>query len=272
VLVFPYLAWVRSVRGHWALSVRPSVGSAAAAVGTLLDGTPTGAVPWSTKLVEFLKAIYRLTYLVTIPAYLLGFVALFRKKAVPVLFLLSFPLGYFGGLLFSLRVHTFMSYRYVIPPMAVLMAVAALGFTDGLRRLAAARPGSPRLATAAAGVLLLLGVLPGLRALSPTRWECRSYSDAARWIESKGRPRAVSGPLQQVAYLTGCRSYYSAETPEGIATQVARDHVDYYVYSERDVQKRPDYVALLRSSPALEGPVEITGPPGTLKVYIHRVR
>jgi 4-amino-4-deoxy-L-arabinose transferase-like glycosyltransferase len=272
VAVFPYLLWIKSVRGHWDLSVRPSMDSAMRAVGLLVDPGSEGEGAGSGMYPSFFKAIYRLTYLVTIPFYLLGLFALRKLKGRAVIFYLSFPLASLAGLLFTLRTHTFMSYRYVVPAMGVLTGVAALGMTTALRWIAARRPQARALPAAAAAALLLLAVLPCVRALNASRWECRSYLDAARWIRARGQPRVLSGPVQQVAYLTGCRSLYSASSHEGIRRQVGEDKVDYYVYTEKDLEKRPAYVAMLRSCDVLDPPVEIVGPPGTWKLYVQRAK
>ena len=265
--VFPYLLWVKSVKGHWDWSPRSSAASLIRSAGTVLN--PSVAEEARSSLFgSFAKAIYRVTYLVTIPFYLLGFFELWKRRGRPALFLLSFPLLYLGGVLFTLRAYDFMSVRYVIPAMSVLLGVAALGLTAALRGLARRRP-EPLLGAA---LLLLIAVLPCVRALNPTRWECLGYYTAARWIETQRRPRAMSGPIQQVAYLSGCPSVYSATTPEGVRRQVREGRVDYYVYTEKDLEKRPEYVEMLRSCDVLEAPVEIVGPPGTWKLYVQRAK
>ena len=83
---------------------------------------------------------------------------------------------------------------------------------------------------------------------------------------------AMSGPLTQVAYLSGSRSVYSGLTPEALREQIRRGEVEYYAYSENDVAGRSKDVELLRSCEMLQPPVEIQGGPGTVKVYLQRVR
>ncbi|HLY07710.1 MAG TPA: glycosyltransferase family 39 protein, partial [Planctomycetota bacterium] len=224
VLVFPYLAWIRSSKGHWDLSMRPSVGSAVRSAGLLLGPVPEGEPLAGASMVGVFKSLVRLTYLVTIPFYLVGIVALRKRRAAPVVFLLSYPLAYLGAVMITLRVHDFLSPRYLIPVMTLATGIAALGVTTTLR-WGLARPAlAGRVALAGPALVLAVAVLPCVKVFTLNRWECRSYRDAARWIEERGRPRALSGPVQQVAYLTGCRSVYSAMTPEGVREQVARDH------------------------------------------------
>lgn len=266
LLVFPYLSWLHASTGQWTLSPRPSAVSALKSAGALFEEGPGEA---STGMVTgFFKAILRATYLVTIPFYLIGIALLWKRRSLPLLFTLSWPIGYLAGVLFTLRVHNFMTHRYVLPAMAILAGVAALGVTASIRRASDLR--LPALA--APGLILAVAVLPCAKAFAPNRWECRSYYDAARWIRAQGKPRAVSGPIQQVAYLSGGRSVYSAQTHDGVRQQVRREGVGYYVYTEKDLEKRPEYTTMLRTCDALEPPVEIAGPPGSWKVYVQRAR
>jgi 4-amino-4-deoxy-L-arabinose transferase-like glycosyltransferase len=270
LLAYPYLSWIRSIQGHWALSPRSALASVATSAESLLGADRE--LSGRGVFVTFAHAIYRMTYLVTIPFYLIGFVVLARRPSRSSLFLLSYPFAYLAAVAFTLRVYNFMSPRYVIPAMSVLMVVAAVGITRTIRWLDERRPAGGVVPLLGPALLVAIAVLPCVKVLSPNRWECRSYYDAARWIQDRGQPRALSGPVQQVAYLTSCRSVYSATTSEALARQVSEAHVDYYVYTEKDLEKRPTYVAMLRSSPDLEPPVEIIGAPGTLKVYIQKAK
>jgi hypothetical protein len=82
----------------------------------------------------------------------------------------------------------------------------------------------------------------------------------------------MSGPLSQVAYLCGARHFYTGETRESLEFIFSASHIEYYVYSEKDLQGRPEQVAMLHSCDLLEPPVEIQGPKNALKVYIQRVK
>src|SRR6185295_1275430 len=117
----------------------------------LLEGESAGGRVY----VEFLKGIYRLTYLVTIPFYLVGLAELRKTAPWRLLFYFSFPLGYFAGLLFTLQVHPFMTYRYVTAPMSLMMALPALGLVSTFRAAARRKPGA-RWIPVACGALLLL--------------------------------------------------------------------------------------------------------------------
>ncbi len=270
IAIFPYLLWIRASRGHWDLSARPSMAAAMRSVS--LPVAAEAGDEASGRYVTFLKSIYRLTYLVTIPFYLMGLAELWRRRARGTVFLLSFPAAYLCGILIALRSHNFMSYRYVLPAMSVLGTVAAVGMIATMRWAGGRWPGARWIPTAGMAGLLLLTTAPASRVLRPSRMECRSYYEAARWIEAHGRPQAISGPIQQVAYLTGSRSVYSGQSHEEIRRQVSREKVGYYVYTEKDVENRPGYVAMLRSCDALETPVEIVGPPGTWKVYVQKAK
>src|SRR4029453_5754881 len=107
---------------------------------------------------------------------------------------LSFPLGQLGGIAFALRTATFMSERYVLAGMTLLSAISALGMVSLLRAAARKWPESrirPALCSAA---ILLVIVLPVLKAFKLRRTECLSYSGAAQWIlPHRPRPPARCG-------------------------------------------------------------------------------
>jgi len=223
--------------------------------------------------VEFFKGIYRLTYLITIPFYLIGLRQLRGIGARPRIFYFSMPAGYLAAVLWTLQSHAFSTYRYVVAPMSLLMVLPALGLLWTVGAISRRWPEARWRPLACGGLVAVVAVLPGARAFKGSRQEILSFPEAARWIRAQDpAPRGMSGPAQQIAYLSGCPSYYSALTPDELREQIRHQPVDYYVYTEKDVQNRPAYVAMLRSCDLLRPPVEITGPPGTLRVYIQRVK
>jgi hypothetical protein len=273
----PYLLWVKSVRGHWALSARASAISGEMAVGMREapqaeegeEGAPSQAVYYRL----FLRALFRLTG-VLIPFYLLGLPSLRGLDRLRAAFYFSFPLGQMAGILITLRTHNFMTERYILAGMTMLSVIAARGllrawgWAAGRWTWAAARP------ALGAAFIAAIVVLPGVRCLKLRRRECLSYPVAAQWIREQGWPRlrGMSGPVEQVAYLCGVRSYYSAETPEGIRKQIREMPVDCYIYSQKDVEVRQKYVHMLQASPDLLPPEAIPGPRGTWTVYVQRVK
>jgi 4-amino-4-deoxy-L-arabinose transferase-like glycosyltransferase len=270
VLVAPYLLWVKAERGRWGLSVRPSVISAERAIAGAEEQDPGTK---SRLYGIYFHSMFRTTAVgVLIPFHLLGLASLrgiaFRKA----LFYLSFPLGLLGGTLYVLRTHNFMSGRYVLAAMTLLNGLAGVGLTAVISAVARRWPAF-RWREAAAACVLVIAVLPGASALRLRRQELRSARTAAEWIRSQGPPpRAMSGPFTQVAYLAGARSVYSGLTSESLREQILGREVEYYAYTEKDVERRPAYIALLRSCELLQPPVEIQGPPGTVRVYLQRVR
>jgi len=271
LLVSPYLFWIHSVRGSFSLSMRPSMDSARRAV-TVLEEAGAGEGR-SAAYGSFFKGLYRFTYLVMIPFYVIGLKALGRIKIGALLFYFSLPACYLAALLLTLRVHSFMSWRYLTAPMSMLLVIPALGLLEVFRESARRWPGRTWQAPACGAVLLLFGVLPGFRTLEVSRTELVNCEAAARWIRERGGPmRCISGPIQQVAYLAGRPSCYSALTAAGLRDQIRNDPVDCFVYSGGDVLKRASYVEMLRSCDLLEPPVEILGPRGSVPLYIQRVK
>jgi len=273
----PYLLWIKTTTGRWALSPRQSLASAGTAVGieqpkTVEEGEAPVEAP-SRFYAGFFRSLFRLSlYGVLVPFMVLGLKELRGAGTARCLFQFSWPLLHLAAILVTLRTHPFISERYLLAPMAVLWSLAGAGGASLLARLE--RPGAkPAWRPAAAVAVLALVVLPACKGFQVRRRECLSYPvAAARILESGLKPRAMSGPVEQVAYLCGARSLYSASTPEGIRRMIREQNVDAFVYTERDLTKRAPYIAMLRSSPDLRPPEEITGPPGTLKVYVQRVK
>lgn len=273
VMVLPYLLWVKSERGQWGLSARPSAISAEKAVGIGEDDVGEGGAAKSRLYRIYAVSLLRQSsYGLLVPFYLLGLWRLREAGTRPALFYLSFPLGQLGGILFALRSHNFMSERYIMAGTALLGGLAAHGMVVVLRAAAARWPKS-RLRPAVCAVLIFLMIaVPGGRALKVRRTECLSFPVAAKGILARDpHPGTVSG-VEQVSYLCGSRSYYHPSTREDMDRFVTEKKLHYVVYSDRDVQNRPQYVAMLRSWDRLEEPREFEGPPGTWKVYVQRVR
>lgn len=268
--VLPYMLWIRSSQGRWRLSPRNSVASAERELGVGETGTPESTPHSSARYYgHFAKSVFRLSvYGLWLPFAALGLRSVRRPGAI---FYFSLPLAHLGAILVTLRTHAFMSDRYIMAPMTLLGAVVACGLLSALAFVVRSRPESPRRLAIAGAVLAAVTVLPAIRIFKIRRAECLSYPvAAARILQENPHPRGMSGPVEQVAYLCGARSYYSAASHEGIRDQIEKNHVDYYVYSEKDVTGRPEYVSMLESCPYLAPAVEVDGPPGTLKVYYQR--
>lgn len=269
----PYLLWVKSVRGHWALSYKPSVVNAEKAVGVTETGALRGAEEQQRLYRLYGLALLRLSlYGLLAPFMLVGLASLRPVGAWKSLFYLSFPLGQLGGILFALRRHDFMSDRYVMAGMALLGGLAAYGMVVSYRWAERRRPGA-RWRPAACGVaLVLLIAVLSARSFKPRRLELLSYRPAAEWLRARqGSALRVSG-VEQVAYYCGSRSYYLPSRGDELEAFLEKTPLDYVTYSQKDVEGRPDYVAMLRSCPRLEAPLEFEGPPGSWKVYFQRVK
>lgn len=273
VLMFPYLLWVKSVRGHWGLSVRPSLLSAELATGVQAGSEGRTGVGSSKLYWNYFQSILRLNlHGALFPFHLLGLWSLKSIGLRRILFYGAFTGGLMGGVLLTLRMHDAMSDRYLMVPMTLLGGLAGLGLATLVREAARRRPDARWRPALCGALVLALAVLPSFRWLHVRRMEDRSYAVAADWIRSQGKPvRAVSGTAQ-VAYLAGARPVLPPATPEQLRSQIEKNGVEYFVYDERDVASRVPMVGMLASS-ALVGPAEtFRGPAGTLAVYVQRVR
>ena len=269
----PYLLWVKSVRGRWAMSVRPSMISAERNVG--LSEMPGEEEPGAVKRRYGLYglALLRLTmYGLLVPFYAVGFASLKRLGFWPTLFYLSFPLGQFGGILWALGTHNFMSDRYLMAGSALMAAVAAHGLVV-LAAEAARRWPEARWRPALCGVaLFLITVAPCGRVFKVRRTELLGYPGAAAFLTAHAAgPVSVSG-LEQVSYYCNSRSYYIPSDRAEFERFLKTDRPNYLAYSEKDAKQRPEYVAMLRSHSIDGAPLEYQGPPGTWKVYFVQVR
>lgn len=269
LLASPYLLWVKSERGRWGLSVRSSAISAEKAIAG--DEEPQESPSKARLYGIYANSIFKMTALgVLVPFHLIGLASLRGIERRRALFYFSFPVGLLLGPLWALRTHDFMSGRYLMAGMTLLNALAGLGLAAAVAWLSRR---SPRWEIAAAAFVLAVAVLPGAGALRVRRQELRSAKHAAVYVRIQGpAPRGMSGPVTQAAYYAGSKAVWSGATPEALEVQIRSREVEVYVYSERDLEKRPAYVAMLRSCPLLQPPVEVKGPPGTLKMYVQRVR
>jgi 4-amino-4-deoxy-L-arabinose transferase-like glycosyltransferase len=274
LLLFPYLVWVKAERGHWALSPKASVMSAEKAAG-LGEETGEGSDHSGRARLYRIYAVslfHQSYYGLLVPFTVIGLLGLREVGARRAIFYLSFPLGHLGGILFALRSHNFMSERYLLAGTLLLGGLAAHGMTLTLRAAAARWPESPLRPALASALLFLLVAVPAVRALKVRRTEYLGFPVAARGIlERDPRPGTVAG-IEQVSYLCGSRSYYTPPTREGMEKFLVDKQLRYIVYSDRDLEKRPEYVGMLRTWERLEAPREYSGPPGAWKVYVQRVR
>jgi hypothetical protein len=275
VVLSPYLFWVKSVRGHWSLSVRPSLISAERAAGVYKGPEDRGTeIMGSSKLYkDYGQSILRLNlHGALFPFHILGLASLRGLGLRRGLYYFSFLGGLMGGILFTLRQHNAMSDRYLMAAMTLFTAVAAVGIVSAFRYAARRWPEARWRPAACGALLLLIAVVPGFRWLHLRRLEDRSYADAARWIRSQGRPPPCLSGTAQVAYLSGCRPVLLPSSPGGIRNCIDVDRVGYFVYDTRDVNSLSSIVGILASCELLEPPVKIEGPPGSLNIYIQRVK
>ena len=270
----PYLFWVKAERGHWAMSVRPSLISAERAVGIQLgpddrEDTVFGA---SKLYKNYAQSIIRLSlHGALIPFYILGLAQLRKAGLRRSLWYLAFTGGLLGGVLLTLRQHNAMSDRYLMVGMALLGAAAAAGMVSAQGILARKWPDArwrPALTLAA---VILIVVAPAFRWLHVRRTEERSYVHAAAWFRSQEkRPSVISGTAQ-VAYLAGSRPILLPLTRDQALRQVRELGVECFVFDDRDAASLPE-VSMLRSSDFLFPPVRIAGSPGTIPVYVQFVK
>jgi 4-amino-4-deoxy-L-arabinose transferase-like glycosyltransferase len=272
LVLSPYVFWVRSVRGHWALSARPSAISAEKSIGVGDPREEGDAGRQDRVLAGYSKALVRVSLGgLWIPFLLLGLTTLKGMKRFSLLFYLSFPLGQWGGILWTLKTHGFMSERYLLAGAACLAAIGARGVLLVLRGAASQWPSLRQRPACCAAILLVLFVAPSLKCFGVRRAELASYRGAAAWLMAQDpRPLSVQG-LEPVSYFCGCRSYYLPSSREALEKFLRINSVDYIAYSQKDLMTRPDFVAMLRSSERLAPAIEYQGPPRTYKVYFQKV-
>jgi 4-amino-4-deoxy-L-arabinose transferase-like glycosyltransferase len=275
VALSPYLFWVKSVRGHWAFSIRPSLISAERATGIYSGPEDRGSsLLGAPKLYkDYVQSILRLNlHGALFPFHLIGLASLGGLGLRRGLFYFSFLGGLLGGVLYTLRQHNAMSDRYLMVAMTLFMALAGVGIVSAFRHAARRWPEARWRPAACATLILLIAVIPGLRWLSLRRLEDRSFSEAARWIRSQGNPSPSVSGTSQVAYLSGGRILPLPSSPDEIRRDIDVDRVGFFVYDSRDLKALSPTVKMLASCQWLEPAVKIEGPPGTLNIYVQRVK
>src|SRR6185436_17100324 len=159
LLLAPYLLWVKSERGRWGVSVRPSALSAEKALAGEEDSQDPAAK--SRLYGKYFKTMFQRTASgVLIPFYLMGLASLRGIGWRKALFYFSFPLGLLGGTLYVLQTHNFVSERYLLAGMTLLNALAALGLTSAIAFAARRWPGARWREPAVAAFILVVAVLP----------------------------------------------------------------------------------------------------------------
>ncbi len=269
LLAFPFLLWVRSVTGRWEISAKTSVLVAGKAL-TNPDSLPYDAGRYG----KFVQSVGRMTYLVTLPLYLLGLWALKGVGRRGALFYFSFPLGYFAGLLLSMRTVGHTSLRYVVPGMAMLSVLAALGAVDVIRRLARRWP-EPRWTLVSQAMVALISVGVSVKCFMPQRTEQAAVCEAAQWIRAQGPGARVYSTIDKVGYLSGAKLAGFNGEWGGFLKDVARDPATWFVYLDKDLDHRsPDYLGRLAESDLVRPPVVFPDPPrkGVWKVFVHPAR
>jgi 4-amino-4-deoxy-L-arabinose transferase-like glycosyltransferase len=279
LVAFPFLLWVRSQMGTWKLSAKWSVNDAQRALGEggLREedlGEKEGKSRWSPRYLKLIQSLGRQSYIVTVPFLLLGLAGLRGTGWRGTLYFFSFPLGYLAGITNSLRSLPYMSYRYVVPVMNLLMVLAGLGFVV-LARLLAKRWPEPRATQAACAAVAVVVLVMAVPVLRPHRAEEATFRAAGRWLAEHRRPGdTFFTTTDKLAFLAGggARSF-----PLSIALlqeEVAKSPAAYYVFGEKDLDdRRRSYIAWLRQTGRVEEPVVLAGVrPGAWSVTIYPAR
>ncbi len=271
LLTFPFLLWVKSVHPEkkWALSAKWSVTQAGATVAPS-RAEAAGEGGYEARVGRVAFSVVRMMYYVGIPFYLLGLLGLRGLEARRALFYFSFPLLHLAGLLWSLQKVTYMSYRYVVPPMNLLAAVMALGVVVAIRFLARRWP-EARWILASQVLVAVVAVAVGIRAFGVHRADANAAREAAAWIRAQGGPaREVCSTMDQIPYLAGARAAGFPPDWERLGDALDRRPIDYFVYTDRDLaDPRPAYVSRLPECARLDPPAAIRG---QRTIYIQRVK
>jgi len=273
IVAMPFLLWVKSFKGHWAISGKWSVeqaGRAFEVAGATGAGSPGGL----NRYVDFARSMLRLQYFVGVPLYFVGLLGLRGLRWRGGLYYFSFPCGYLAGLLWGLKTHPWMSHRYLLPAMQMLAVLAALGLILVIRLMARRWPGR-RWQYAAVGLMALVSVGASTRVYGTHRTDAVALREAAEWIR---RQDSSVGPVattqDQVAYLSGGTTLWFPPTWEDFLSLLGNRPPEYVVYTSKDLGRKPPYVDRLKECDRLEPAVTFPNPSrkGVWTVYVHRVR
>lgn len=208
LLAFPFLVWVRSQMGTWKLSAKFSVHNAGRALeGEGLTeedlGAKEGKSVWSQRHMKLIHSVGRLTYIVTVPFLVLGFWGLRGQGLRGSLFYFSFPLLYLAGLVWSLRGVPYMSYRYLIPSMSLLMVMAGLGMEVLVRYLRTRWP-EPRATRTSLAALALMILVMVAKAMVPHRTQETAIREAGVWLaDRKPKQGTFFSTVDKVNFFAG---------------------------------------------------------------------
>ena len=264
ILAFPFLVWVHSVMGAWKLSAKITVKAA----GSTFQESDESSGPSkperdtaSRRLAHAGGAMVKMTYYLLIPFMLLGVWGLRGGPAKAAIFYFSFPLGYLAGVAASIRGIPAFSYRYVLLPMNLLMALAGVGIVMAMGWVQRRWPN--RRWALAPFALILLFALPSLR---PHRTEEGSYRAVAEDLRArKIAPATVYCTTDKLNYLLhGMTKGYPMRLDQ-FQAEIAKAPGAAYIVQEKDLKGRVNpYLEWLKSSGHLAGEPSIKG---SLRVY-----
>jgi 4-amino-4-deoxy-L-arabinose transferase-like glycosyltransferase len=223
VVSLPYLLWVHDEVGRWALTAK---GSGRAVEAMARAQAPSAAE--GSLYVRYAKYLWRAASGVLLPFAAVGLASCWKRRGA--LYLASFGVVYFGGILYALPHLGYLSYRYFLPGFCLLLAATASGWLLATERL---KPVIARWALAALVVSLLVV------AAIPHRWNERALVDAARWIgEQEPGARIVTTAEKVGWYAKGTAVGF----PDTVERLLAVD-ADFLVTTSRD--REPAYLATL---------------------------
>ncbi|HEU4338892.1 MAG TPA: glycosyltransferase family 39 protein [Planctomycetota bacterium] len=221
IVAMPFLVWVRGEMGRWTTTAK---GSGQAFMRAAAGEALTHRWPLTGKALMSLAQAHRFVLLIPLAA---GLAWAWREQKWKRLYLLSWPVAYLAGVFYSMHGIGYVSYRYLLPPFALLLPFTAWGLVQLVERYAARS--KPHWL---AGATLVLGLVVGFKVFDVHRWEDLPLVRAGEWIRANSPKRAeILTTRDKVAWHARGNLRLA---PEKIADAVSADFV---VFTERDAKK-----------------------------------
>jgi hypothetical protein len=178
ILSAPFLVWVRTEVGHWATTAKGS----GIPLRRLLEGNV--ATVKGNLVVKALHSFQRLNYGILLVPLVAGLAWAWKLERPRRLFLLSWPAAYAIGVGYTMQGMGYVSYRYLVPVVCLLLPFIAWG----LLRLLDRRP------AVAIGATVVLVLYTGHKSFDWSRQEDVPLVRAGEWIRDreKARPKIMT--------------------------------------------------------------------------------
>src|SRR3972149_314189 len=259
VTALPYLLWIHNTTGKWFFTVK---GSAIMTTGAEVEmgndsddvrfdkinkgkqeryvdrfGRLGGIIIFSVEtLFKAMHWVAVILLVVTIIFLIKKRSSIFSKNAIFILYIISFVICYFVGVVYGGYKGVPLSYRYFLPEVVLLLPFMVIGVTEVVLLF------KDRWSKLSVAIACLIVVLSLPKPRKPRRYESIGYREAAEWAKANknNRPK-VMATREQVFYYSDSLPAKMPPKYEDAVRMAKEKGIDYLIFSpERDKERLED--------------------------------